>query len=192
MIEVEGEGTPVLNPTDKRVALLARTWANWAPYFRASAKSNHIPVSWLVAIATVETGAWSDNPQEQATVGSPAGAVGVMQFMPFVPPEFGFTAADRTNPQKSIEMGARFLAKLAKKNSGQLPLMAAQYNSGRIECSPGRNEWNLVADANYPRQALLYNNTALRYLDLGTSALMYALAGMAFAGAAAVGYTLLK
>jgi soluble lytic murein transglycosylase-like protein len=192
LIEVEGEGVPVLSPTDKRFELLARTWANWASYFRASARANHIPISWLVAIATVETGGWSNDPQKQATIGSPVGAVGIMQFMPNIPAMFGFTAADRTDPQKSIEMGARFLALLAKNNSGQLPLMAASYNHGHVACDPGHNEWNLVADANYPRQALLYNNTAIRYLDLGASAIAYALAGIAFAGAAVVGYTLLR
>ena len=187
-IEIEGEGVPVLNPTDPRFKQLAQTWANWGSLFRSSAANNGVPLSWLVAIATVETGAWSGDPKKQEAIVSPAGAAGVMQFMPATAQGYGFTPNDRFSAPRSIEMGGRFLRDLAKKYDGQLPLMAAAYNAGGAYCSPGRNEWNLRADANYPRQAILYNNTALRYLDFGPSSGTFILAGAVFAAAAAAGF----
>ena len=71
---------------------------------------------------------------------SPAGAVGVMQFMPDtwsdMCAELKWSNADRKDPEKSIEAGAHYMAKLIKGWSSPRPdidrycLALASYNAG--------------------------------------------------------------
>jgi hypothetical protein len=189
-IEVEGEGVPAYVPGDAGFETLVRTWQNWKPLFRASANKYDAPLSWLVAVANVETGLWSDNPAKQATIVSYANAIGVMQVIPSTASMLGFSASDMYDPAKNIDAGAKLIAQLRAKYY-ELPPISAVYNSGRL-CSPGRNEWNLLADGNYPRKAILGNNAAIEHLDLGMStAKMIGLgligAGVLAAGAIALG-----
>lgn len=174
-IEVEGEGVPLLEPSDLRSRYLEQTWANWAPDFRAAARQYGVPLSWLVAIATIETGPWSARPQQQATIVSSAGAVGIMQVIPRYQPE---TATELARPSTNIAAGARIIRRLADGATGaELPHIASAYNAGAgssalgVRCSPGRNEWNLASDANYPRQTIVLNNTALA-LGIGRPTLL--------------------
>jgi soluble lytic murein transglycosylase len=73
---------------------------------------------------------------------SPVGAKGLMQLMPFTarnlykvsnePVPDGF---DLLNPEMNVRLGGQYLARLMLKFNGQLPLVAAAYNSGphRVE-----------------------------------------------------------
>ena len=81
-IEVEGHGVPVLDPSSAEFRYLRQTWDNWQSLIRKHAKKTGMPPSYLLAVATKETGLWSGDPQKQATIGSPAGAQGIMQVMP--------------------------------------------------------------------------------------------------------------
>jgi hypothetical protein len=57
------------------------------------------------------------------------------------------------------------LAKLAQRQDGQLPEMAAAYNSGSV-CAPGRNDWNLAMADDYAGNVIRWNNSAVMYLDM--------------------------
>ena len=68
---------------------------------------------------------------------SPVGATGLMQMMPFTAQQVARVymgkSADGMNlndPATNIELGARYLRRLAEKTGGSLPLMAAAYNAG--------------------------------------------------------------
>ncbi len=68
---------------------------------------------------------------------SPTGARGLMQVMPFTAKQVakilkddGFLVDQLFEPQVNIRIGTRYLGKLVKKFSGQLPLVAAAYNAG--------------------------------------------------------------
>lgn len=188
-IEVEGEGFPEHGPDTKQYQYMMQTWENWAPYFRAASREFGVPLNYLLAIASIESGYWSDDPAEQATIGSHAGAIGVMQLMgvakkhvelAFPDKRFG----EREDPRENIRMGAALLRDLLDKNEWSFPEVSAIYNSGR-KCSPGHNEWNLMADANYPRHAILWNNAALNYVSFNQipwTAIGIGAAGLAVAG----------
>lgn len=183
LIEVEGEGTPTLDPNSASFKLMAQTWKNWGGALGRAASKYDLPVSWLLAVATMETGFLSADPVKQAQAQSPVGAIGVMQVMPFNATSFGLKSADELfDPEKNIDVGAHILANDNKNlNAGGLPGISAMYNSGKLcTTDPNRNEWMLLADANYPRRVIEWNNAALE------SGLVFALgaSSVAFLGAA--------
>lgn len=198
-IEVAGKGFPMVQPNDARFKYMVKTWESWGPLLKKAAKRYGIPASWLLAIASIETGFLSSNPEKQAKAVSPAGAVGIMQIMPFVATDYGYQASDRSIPEASIDIGAHLISDLARGRTGpELPHIGSAYNAGAgsgslgVRCSVGRNEWNLAADHNYPGQAIEYNNAAIHYLNVNEGALWpWALAGAVVAlGGAYAAYTL--
>jgi hypothetical protein len=163
LIEVEGEGIPTVPRDSKSFTLMATTWGNWSSLLRSAASRHSVPLPWLLAIATMETGFLSSNKEAQAHAVSPVGAFGIMQIMPATARGYGVTDPERLfDPGTNIETGARLVHALDKPDRGGLPGISALYNSGRL-CTqdPGRNEWMLLADANYPRRVIEWNNTAL-------------------------------
>jgi len=196
-VEVEGEGFPMVGPSDPRFKYMTQTWEHWGALFRAAAKRYDIPTSWLLALASIETGFLSGNPETQRKAVSPAGAAGIMQVMPFVATQYGYQASDRSIPEASVDIGAHLISDLARGRTGpELPHIGSAYNAGAgsgaggVRCSTGRNEWNLAADANYPRQAVEYNNAAIHYLNVNAGSVWpWAMAGVAVAlGGAFVAY----
>lgn len=192
LVEVEGEGFPMVQPGTERFKYMEQTWNNWGGELERAAKRYALPTSWLLAIASIETGFVSDDPNKQRRIVSPAGAQGVMQLMPFIPGMYGGTAADRENAQLNIDYGAHLVSDLARGKTGaELPHIGSAYNAGGgssgVRCSTGRNEWNLAADHNYPRQVVEYNNAAIEHLGVNSRvSLWWALGGAVFAlGAAA-------
>lgn len=196
-IEVEGEGFPLVAESDPRFAYMMQTWNNWGHLFERAAAKYKIPVSWLLAIASIETGFVSSNPAKQASIVSPAGAQGIMQIMPGTAQMYGYSAAQRSDPEVSVDIGAHFISDLARGRTGpELPHIGSAYNAGPgsgslgVRCSPG-NEWNMTADHNYPRQVIEYNNAAIHYLDVNSSMPTWAVAlggAMFTLAAAAVAY----
>jgi hypothetical protein len=191
-IEVEGDGVPMMEPGSPRFGYMEQTWKNWGPYFRSSAARHGLPVSWLLAIASVETGFVSHNPELQASIVSPAKAQGVMQLLAATARAYGgLTSAERTDPEKNIDSGATFIRALVDGPTGpELPHIGSAYNAGPgsgsdgVRCSTGRNEWNMVADHNYPRQIVEYNNAAIEYLRVNRRFALAAVGGgvLALAG----------
>ena len=82
LIEVEGEGTPAFPETSAEFRLMAQTWKNFGGELAAAGGRHGVPVPWMLAVATMETGYLSADPKKQANAVSPAGAIGVMQVMP--------------------------------------------------------------------------------------------------------------
>jgi soluble lytic murein transglycosylase-like protein len=187
LIELEGQGTPAYEPGSARHVLLEQTLANWRPFFRRSASHHGLPVSWLAAIAAVETGPWSASPEGQATIRSPVGAIGIMQIMPATATMLGFRPDEMLDPQLNIEAGAMLIAQLAERSDG-LPAITGRYNSGKLCCSDPRcgadctNPFGFCTDSDYPGAAVRYNNAAvLLGVNDSSSHLMMGL-GMAAAG----------
>lgn len=193
MVEVEGESFPVVRPGSERYGYMEKTWNNWGGELERAAQRYNLPVSWLLAIASIETGFVSHKPETQRQIVSPAGAQGVMQLMPFIPGIYGGSSADRSDPERNIDYGAHLVSDLARGRTGpELPHIGSAYNAGSgsgsdgVRCSTGRNEWNLAADHNYPRQIVEYNNAAIHYLGVNGShaSLWWGVAGVIAAGAA--------
>lgn len=147
---------------------LAATWSNWQALFRGAARRYGIPVSWVVGIATTETGSLASAPQRQASVVSFDNGVGIMQITNYP----GTTAAQMADPRANIDIGALILSKHAARFGYELPAVAASYNAGSVYCDPGRNEWNLRTTGDYPRKALMYNNAALLYLSVNEASIL--------------------
>lgn len=163
LIEVEGEDAPVFPESSAEFRLMAQTWKNFGGELASAGARHGVPVPWMLAVATMETGYLSADPKKQAGAVSPAGAIGVMQVMPANAKPFGGRTPEQLfNPADNIDTGARILAThLKNPERGGLPGISALYNSGRL-CQAGRNEWNLLADANYPRKVIQWNNSAIR------------------------------
>src|SRR5271163_3742788 len=89
----------------------------------SSARAQGLPVSFLTRLI------WQES-NFQPTVSSPAGALGIAQFMPGTAGARGL--ADPFDPESAIPKAASLLADL-KKQFGNLGLAAAAYNAG-----PGR------------------------------------------------------
>lgn len=85
----------------------------------ASAKYG-VPAQLLAAQIQAESG-W--NPSAK----SPAGAIGISQFMPGTAKGFGI---DPTNPLQSIDAQGKMMSNLLKKYGGSVPLALAGYNAG--------------------------------------------------------------
>lgn len=95
-------------------------WGKYHDLFTAAAARHGVPARLLGAVATVENA--TGNPKAV----SPAGAVGVMQFMPATAKRFGI---DPTDPAQSIDGGARYLSLLLRQ-FGSVDLAVAAYNAG--------------------------------------------------------------
>ena len=191
LIEVEGVGVPLLAPTDGRFPEMEATWSNFGSELGAAADKSGIPRSWALAFACVETGFLSADYRAQAAAVSGAGAVGVMQLMPQY-----FTKYSRSqllDPSVNIPVGVAFIKALCASAACpwrcELPYLGSVYNAGSgsncIQCSPGKNVFNLTEDSDYSMQLVLYSNTALTYLNLSEPAWPWMLGGALIAGAAA-------
>ncbi len=193
LIEVEGEGIPTVSVGSREYAYMESTWKNWAALFRSAARREGVPVAWLLAIATMETGYLASSPDKQAQAVSPVGARGIMQIMPATGRSLGVDDPDDLfKPEVNIGAAARLIRKINTAERGGLPGLSAVYNSGRLcTTDPARNEWMLLADANYPRHVIKWNNTALEtglVLPLGKGT--FVIAGAALG--TAVGMLLLR
>jgi len=188
LIEVENEGTPAVAEGTTAFTQMAQTWANFGGLFQAAAAKYGVPVTWVLAVATMETGYLSSDPAKQAAAQSPVGAIGVMQVMPFNATAFGLSdASELYDPAKNIDVGTHILANDMKNaDAGGLPGVSALYNSGKLcTTDPTRNEWMLLADSNYPRHVIEWNNAAimagLTGFGQGMLAVMGAVTGAAVA-----------
>lgn len=173
LIEIEGSGIPRYVKGSPEYEYLVRTWKNWEPLIRKHAGKTGIPVSNLLAIAAKETGLWSKNKKEQASMGSPAGAQGVMQVMPCSVFEGGrfrdlVCGRDHLDPDVSFNMGS-VLLRAHLDAYGNFPAAASAYNAGGLKCYEGAtsntgvfaNQFNWHNEHDYATKALTYNNTAV-------------------------------
>jgi hypothetical protein len=188
-IELEAEGLLLAPEEDK--PLLAQTWRNWAAEMKAAAAETGVPEAIILAVATVETGLWSDEPEKQAAISSPEGAIGVMQIMPFNAKPYGLSSSDELyQPEKNILVGARILAHLAEGKAGDFVAAMAPYNSGSL-CCPGRNKLNLCTDSvagmDYGRLGIALHNSAIVDLGVGRTSSHWPFAVIAI-GAVAAGW----
>lgn len=171
-IEIEGQGVPIYAPGSLEQRQLAQTWANWKRLIRKHARKVGIPPSYLLAIATKETGLWSDDKKKQANIGSPAGAQGVMQVMPcHIFPREPYKSlvcnANRADPDDSFKIGSVLLANHLKRYG--FPAAASAYNAGELYCYTGPtsnpgvrpNAFNWKNEHDYATKATTFNNTAV-------------------------------
>lgn len=90
-------------------------------HLREAATLYHLPLAYLRAVMKVES-----NFDPRAV--SPAGAVGLMQLMPFTAERMVVT--DIFDPRQNILGGARYLRILANTFNGDIHLTTAAYNAG--------------------------------------------------------------
>ena len=197
-IEVEGDGIIAYKPGSVQFDQMVACWSNWSRHIRRASSEFDVPLSWIVAIMSMETGLWADDPERQASIASSAGAIGPMQIMPATGKMLGFTTAQLHDPSSNIRAGAGTIRYWLDRGATSLPEVCARYNSGRLCGATGNcgitNEWRLCAASNYPRKTIMWNNAAVESLDLGFDWAMFAVAGivssgLAFAIAVATGLT---
>jgi hypothetical protein len=98
--------------------------------FYAADAAEGLPPGTTKAFAQAESGHIQD-PALRARIASPAGAQGVMQFMPATGKRYGLMSmTDLHDPAKSIAAGAKHIKDLYTKYNGNLNLAAAAYNAG--------------------------------------------------------------
>lgn len=171
-IVLETGSAPRYEPGTGRYLLCEQTWQNFHCELADAALRHALPISWVLAIACVETGPWSSSRAHQAAMESPAGALGVMQIMPATAEALGYAPQEMLEPAKNIDAGARLISQIAARVGGGLPAICGPYNSGQLCCdSPGcragcQNDYRICTAGDYPGAALRYNNTAVRYLRL--------------------------
>lgn len=169
------------SPGDPFFEGLAASWESWRSEILAAAERWGLPPEWILALMAVETGAWADDPERQASIGSSAGAVGLMQIMPSTARYLGYDADDRYDPALNVLMGAKLFRELVDRH-GDAVAATAPYNSGRL-CCPGRNAFNLCTDsvAGVPYPALFARNVngALEHLDTAPSLAWVGVLGLA-------------
>ena len=93
----------------------------WAPVVQRAALLTGIPAALIDAVITVES---TYNPDAR----SGKHAIGMMQLLDTTAAQVG--GGDPRNPQDNIMMGSKYLAQLAMKFNGDLPLTLAAYNAG--------------------------------------------------------------
>lgn len=183
LIELEGVGAPEYAPGHPRYVICANTWQNFRCEIADAALRHQLPISWVLAIASVETGAWSSNRSRQAGMVSPAGALGVMQIMPATAEGLGYAPEQMLQPAQNIDAGARLMAQLDARVEGGLPAICGPYNSGQLCCdAPScrvgcQNGFQVCTASDYPGAAVRFNNTAIRYLQLGPCSRLGSLLG---------------
>jgi hypothetical protein len=155
---------------------LEQTWSNWKTEIGKASALFGVPEAWILAVATVETGLWSDSKEEQESIGSSASAIGVMQILPSTATGLGYSVEDMYDGGLNIQAGAKLLAILAEKKGSFVAAMAP-YNSGKL-CSGGKcksppNPLNLctaqVSGMSYGELGIEYHNTAIEELGVGKS-----------------------
>jgi soluble lytic murein transglycosylase-like protein len=193
MIEVEGQGYPSVDPSSAAYQQMVQTWQNFGELFQASASTYGLPVQWVLAVATMETGFLSADITKQAQAVSPAGAIGVMQIMPFNATTYGLSdPSELYDPASNIDVGVHLLSVLNQNASaGGLPGIAALYNSGKLcTTDTSRNQFMLLEDSDYSEHVIEWNNTALQTgLVSSISTTSYAVLGAALGGALAFAFT---
>ncbi len=194
LIEIKGRGAVAYEPGHPRYAVCAWTWENWRCPMADAAARHGIPMSWILAIACVETGPWAEDPAEQAGKVSYAGARGIMQIMPTTAESLGYNPDDMFDAATNIDAGARLLAQLDRRLSGGLPALCGPYNSGRTccddpQCRPGcENPYLICTESDYPGAAIRYNNTAVRYFSMAPCSRMGTLLGFGLLAVGAGGF----
>lgn len=99
----------------------------WDPIFERASRETGVDANYLRAMARAES---SGDPNAL----SPAGAAGVMQFIPSTARQYGLRVDnevdERTDPTKAIPAAARYFADLLERYNGNHDLAVAAYNAG--------------------------------------------------------------
>lgn len=188
-IEVEGEGVPSYPPGSPQYAYMTCCWQRWGGLIRGAAAKYGVPVSWIVAIMSQETGLWCPKGGlTQEAIVSGDGGYGLMQIQNSTAPSCGGTPRDMLEPARNIDCGAQVLQRQMKRYGRDLPAVAAAYNAGSVRCNVGRNVWSLHSTGDYPGNVLRYSNAAIEAGFGGTSWRFYVGLGLvALGGATAYG-----
>lgn len=124
----------------------------WRDLIDASAVKHDVPPALIAGVMAGES-------RGKPNVGSPVGALGLMQVMPQY---FGGNAGGRLyDPATNINEGVGFLAKLRKKYSGNFLKMLSAYNSGSPQCRVSDPVWGLRQNTGYISKCLGYANDAI-------------------------------
>ena len=133
-IEVEGMGVPLAAAGGYRddAGFMAKTWAAHADRLQTFADKHGVPVTWALAIMTIESGG------KMIPFVSP-GVGGLMATMiPAASAGLGrqATKEDLQDEDTSTDAGIGFMKVQANNFGWELPTIAASYNAGSPKCSP--------------------------------------------------------
>lgn len=199
-IEVEDLGAPTFDPGSLLEKYVRQSWANFEPEIRAASAKRGIPINYIVAVMTTETGLWSSSRARQMSQCSfcCCGPMAVWSTpgRGFWPANYGYTPDQIVNdPAANVDAGAA-LMRQGFDAGHDLPVVVAAYNSGSYGCCPlspdvpykpgGRqsNPFKLCSASpggiSYPEMAIRANNTALA-LGIGGSKVSRAAIGIGLA-----------
>jgi len=126
----------------------SRSWNN---EFTKYGQEYQLPENLLIAVAMAESGG-------RPRAGSPAGARGLMQFMPKTARGYGLVVTDeasddpeqdeRLDPRKSIKAAAKMLSKELKRTGGNIDAAMMLYNWGPV----GYKHWLKSSDKRMPNE----------------------------------------
>jgi soluble lytic murein transglycosylase-like protein len=119
----------------------------------AAANAEAVPPAWLVAIIRQES-------RFDVEAYSPAGAVGVAQFMPEVARRLGATPSDLKDGDRALRLAAREVAGLAGRFGPRLAPVAAAYNAGETVVASWLAEFGAEPDEMLLVAAMPYRETA--------------------------------
>jgi hypothetical protein len=141
-----GWSAPVLTAAERPRA--QGTWDKWRALFVKHAARTGVPLAWLVAVCTWESGG---DPKAE----SPAGAIGLMQLMPVL--WGGRSKAEMQDPETNMRLGADFLRQLREGTNlkfgglhDRLPEVASVYNCGAAEWTPAIVPKRPMGSSAYP------------------------------------------
>jgi hypothetical protein len=87
-----------------------------------------IPIELPMTVYKLETGDFPKKGRERLV--SKAGAIGLMQIMPFHAKGFGYKVKDLYKPEVNIKIGCKLLGERYKKYGGDIGKVLASYNGG--------------------------------------------------------------
>jgi len=131
----------------------------WRSLISEKAHKYQIPQALVASIMAAES---AGRPEAV----SYAGALGLMQVMPGTANYLAgrrMTREEVLDPSTNVDLGAKYLAELMERYSGNLVKVPAGYNAGSARCTRNPSDrWGLVQNRGYVEKVLrLYNQAIL-------------------------------
>lgn len=151
----------LLMPSDAERARVAHDVDRWDSLIIAKATKYGIPSALIKGVMCSES--WGD-----PNIGSDAGALGLMQVMPFHFPA-GWSRAQMCDPDANVDKGASLLADAIRRVGQDVPKIAACYNAGGVYADQGkwydaRDDWGFRQN-HFPGTGRAYATNVVTYTN---------------------------
>ena len=142
------EDTISISKKDLAISRKVKYWEE----IKTISKKYSIPPELMATVQIRETGHLPFSRRDDAR--SPAGAIGLMQIMPFHAKNYGHYPVELRGHKVNLKISASLLSRLYKKYEGNIEMVLAAYNAGEYGAERGREFW--------PRETV-------NYVSLGTN-----------------------